>query len=73
MHVQGSFAKAKGKQQNFVISVTMAILIGCFTRTFFRESNSILLAKANDSHLRNHLEVHSLSLLLNFITRKSLC
>ena len=32
---QRSTVKAKRKQQYLVISVTMAILIGCFTRKFF--------------------------------------
>ena len=51
----------------------MAILIGWFTSTFFLCESQILycVAKAKDSHLRNDLEVNSLSLLLNFIARKS--
>ena len=73
MHIQRSIAKAKRKQQKFVISVTVAVFIGCFIIKFLLCKSQILyfLVKAKDSHLRNYLEVHSLS--LNLITRKSLC
>ena len=42
MRAQRSKAKAKRKEQNFLISVTLTILIGCFSK---RESNSILSGK----------------------------
>ena len=42
--------------------MTMAIVIGCFIGTFFlRESQLPCLSMAKDSHLRDYLEVYSLS------------
>ena len=74
MHVKRLIAKAKRKQQNFVVSVAMSTLIGCFTKTFFplRETSGYLycLAKAKDSHLRNYVEVHFTELAFEFYCKK---
>ena len=51
--------------------MTMAILIGCFTRMFSSEGvnfHDVCLAMAMDLHLRNYLEVHSLSSNQGFLS-----
>ena len=67
-NVKKRFSSAPAINNDYsLISVTMATLIGYFTRTFFFTESQILycLAKAKDLHLKNYL----LSLLLNFVTR----
>ena len=44
------------------ITMAMAIVIGCFTRTFFLRGSQLpyCISMAKDSHLRDYLEVYSL-------------